>query len=218
MSDSISSPQRCPLCGSDNTVLIPNTGKQVYSSCNICGLTSLSQDQLLEPDEEQFRYEQHNNNPDDPRYREFLGKLFLPLQPLLKQGTFGLDFGCGPGPALALMFRESGYRMNTYDPYFANDPSALRKHYDFITATEVFEHLYNPFKEIELLFSLLKPKGILGVMTKLLKHEIDFPSWFYRNDTTHVSFYTKKTWEWISRHWNADILALDDNIVILRKA
>ena len=213
-----STPQQCPLCGSDNTVLIPNTGKQIYFSCNICRLTYLSQNQLLDPDEEQFRYEQHNNNPDDPRYREFLGELFNPLQPLLKQNSFGLDFGCGPGPALALMFKESGYKMNTYDPYFANDPSALDEHYDFITSTEVFEHLYNPLKEIDLLFSLLKPQGILGVMTKLLKDETDFPTWFYRNDTTHVSFYTKKTWEWISRHWHAEIITLDDNIVIIRKS
>jgi Methyltransferase domain len=218
MNDSINSPQQCPLCGSDNTVLIPNTGKQIYFSCNICGLTSLSQKQLLKPDEEQFRYEQHNNNPDDPRYREFLGKLYIPLQSLLKKSSFGLDFGCGPGPALALMFEDSGYRMNTYDPYFANNPAALNKYYDFITSTEVFEHFYNPFKDIDLLFSLLKPQGILGVMTKLLKDDIDFPTWFYRNDTTHVTFYTKKTWEWISRRWNATILTLDDNIVIFRTA
>jgi len=209
--------QLCPLCDSDNTILIPNTGKQAYYSCTICGLTALSQNQLLEPDEEQFRYEQHNNNPDDPRYREFLGKLFLPLQPLLEPGTLGLDFGCGPGPALAHMFIEAGYRMNIYDPYFANNPTVLRENYDFITSTEVFEHLYNPLKEIDLLFSLLKPQGILGVMTKLLKDEIDFPTWFYRNDSTHVSFYTEKTWKWICKHWNADILSVDDNIVIMRK-
>jgi len=217
MSDSTKFPQPCPLCRSENTQLIPNTGKQVYFSCNICGLTALSQEQQLEPEEEQFRYEQHNNHPDDPRYREFLGKLFLPLQLLLKPSTFGLDFGCGPGPALAHMFEESGYKMKTYDPYFANNPSALKEHYDFITSTEVFEHLYNPFKEIDLLFSLLKPQGVLGVMTKLLREDINFPTWFYRNDTTHVSFYTKETWEWISRRWAADILVLDDNIVIFRK-
>jgi hypothetical protein len=217
MSNSPNFPQSCPLCGSDNTELISNTGKQVYFSCDNCELTSLSQNQLLEPAEEQFRYEQHNNNPNDPRYRDFLGKLFNPLQPLLEQGSFGLDFGCGPGPALALMFKEAGYRMNTYDPYFANNPSVLDERYDFITSTEVFEHLYNPYKEIDLLFSLLKPRGIVGVMTKLLKDEIDFPTWFYRNDTTHVSFYTKKTWEWVSNHWNAKILTLDDNIVIIQK-
>ncbi len=107
--------------------------------------------------------------------------------------------------------------MNTYDPYFANTPSVLTEPYDFITSTEVFEHLYNPFKEIDLLFSLLKPQGILGVMTKLLREDIHFPTWFYRNDTTHVSFYRIKTWEWISRRWSADILVLDENIVIFRK-
>ena len=217
MSETTKKSHTCPLCGSDTTIMIQNTGKQIYYSCTTCELTSLSREQLLEPVDEQFRYEQHNNDPHDPHYREFLGKLFYPLQLLLNKGAFGLDFGCGPGPALALMFKESGYRMNSYDPYFANNPSALYEEYDFITSTEVFEHLYNPFKEIDLLFSLLKPQGILGIMTKLLKEGIHFPTWYYRNDNTHVSFYTKKTWEWISRRWNADILALDDNIVVFQR-
>ncbi len=221
MSDSdntpIPCPCPCPLCGSRNTQTIPDTGKQTYYSCTICGLIFLSPDQLLAPHEERFRYEQHNNDPDDPNYREFLGKLFIPLKSVLNPGNTGLDFGCGPGPALARMFEDSGFSMNIYDPYFADNPEVLEAQYDFITSTEVFEHLYHPFKEINLLFSLLRPQGVLGIMTKLLHEEINFPTWFYRNDSTHVSFYSNKTWEWISRRWEAEILFSDDTIVIFRK-
>ena len=34
----------------------------------------------------------------------------------------GLDFGCGPGPALTLLMEEAGFaKMNLYDPFYFAD-------------------------------------------------------------------------------------------------
>ena len=45
----------------------------------------------------------------------------------------GLDFGCGPGPALADMMQSEGNEMEIYDPFCFPNQDALSKTYDFIT-------------------------------------------------------------------------------------
>ena len=62
----------------------------------------------------------------------------------------GLDFGCGPGPALANMMQSDGYEMEIYDPFFFPNKDALSKKYDFITCTETAEHFFNPHDELNL--------------------------------------------------------------------
>ena len=56
--------------------------------------------------EEQAEYDLHENSPDDPRYRNFLSQLFEPVLAMISPGSYGLDFGSGPGPTLSCMFEE----------------------------------------------------------------------------------------------------------------
>ena len=57
----------------------------------------------------------------------------------------GLDFGAGPGPALAAMMSEDGFDVAIYDPFFQPDAEALQRKYDFITCTAVsYTHLTLP--------------------------------------------------------------------------
>jgi SAM-dependent methyltransferase len=84
-----------------------------------------------------------------------------------------------------------------FDPFFHPDASVLEESYDFIAASEVAEHLYDPAKEFARLRRLLKPGGRLGIMTERCSHETDFGSWYYRRDPTHVAFYSRETLEWI---------------------
>jgi 2-polyprenyl-3-methyl-5-hydroxy-6-metoxy-1,4-benzoquinol methylase len=64
------------------------------------------------------------------------------------------------------MLAEAGFEMSLYDPQFAPDRSVLTREGDFITATEVLEHLHRPAAELERLWSLLRPGGWLAVMTR----------------------------------------------------
>ena len=101
------------------------------------------------------RYKMHDNAPDDPGYRAFLSRLWDVLRPRLRKSAVGLDYGCGPGPALACMIHEDGFAVEKYDLYFFPDRAPLQRKYDFITCTETVEHLRLPME----VFSLFLDAG-----------------------------------------------------------
>jgi SAM-dependent methyltransferase len=207
----------CILCNSRSTHLVLKDKPFTYLACSNCGLYFVEPGQRLDPETEKSRYDQHENNPDDPHYRDFLSQLFGPLSDRLPPGGIGLDFGSGPGPTLSLMFEEAGHRMNIFDPFYANQLSVLSEKYDFITTTETAEHLFNPRKEFEKLWDILKPGGYLGVMTMLNLEPESFKTWHYRNDDTHVAFYQKQSFEWLAQHLGGDVEFLGDRVIIFRK-
>ena len=129
----------------------------------------------------------------------------------------GLDFGSGTGPVISSMLNKEGYDIAQYDPFFAPDKSALEKMYDYIVSCEVFEHFYHPKKEIDRLASLLNPNGALLIMTLLYDDEMDFDTWFYRKDPTHVFIYRKETIEYIANQKGFEIDVLTDRLIALRK-
>jgi len=168
-------------------------------------------------DEEKKRYDRHQNSPGDPGYREFLNKLFLPLKERLEPGARGLDFGSGPGPTLSVMFEEAGYPTELFDPFYANRRKVLNAQYDFITVSEVIEHLRNPKESLDLLWSCLKNKGWLGIMTATVPETGNFSKWYYIHDPTHIGFYSEKTFTWIARHWNAHLERIAPDVALLQK-
>jgi len=171
----------------------------------------------LTADEERAVYQLHNNDPDDAGYRRFLSKLAAPMIARLPEGAAGLDFGCGPGPALAKIFEEAGFSVALYDLYFYPESSMLEQRYDFITCTEVVEHLFEPAKVFAQFDRLLKPGGLLGVMTCFQTDDDRFDNWHYRRDPTHVVFYREATFEWLADRygWQLEVPAKD--VVLLRK-
>lgn len=116
-----------------------------------------------------------------------------------------MDFGCGPGPALVHMLREAGFTADAYDPYYFPNTEVWNRKFDFITATEVFEHLREPGMEIQRLIRLLNTDGWLGVMTKRVRDANSFSTWHYILDPTHIAFYSEATFEWIARNWNLSV-------------
>ncbi|MEP1214430.1 MAG: class I SAM-dependent methyltransferase [Marinobacter sp.] len=165
----------------------------------------------LDERRERAVYDLHDNDPRDEGYRRFLSKLTGPLLERLAPGARGLDFGCGPGPALAAMLREAGMEMALYDPFYYPDTSALGQQYDFITCTEVVEHLHRPAEIFRRLDRLLAPGGLLGVMTCFQTDDERFANWHYRRDPTHIVFYRRATMQWLaSAHgWALEVPAKD---------
>jgi hypothetical protein len=186
-------------------------------SCRTCRLIFIPAEQHISADEEKSRYDQHNNNPDDPDYRTFLSRMFLPMQHRLNARSCGLDFGSGPGPTLSLMFEEGGHRMAIYDHFYAPTHATLSQTYDFITATEVVEHLHRPGFELERLWSLLNSGGLLGVMTQLVPESTPFADWYYIKDPTHVCFFSLPTCEWLAEHWQAELTVPGHNVMLFQK-
>ena len=177
----------------------------------------MDESQLPDAQTEKARYLLHENDPGDEGYRGFLNRLAKPLVERLGNGMEGLDYGCGPGPALAGMLEEAGHRMRVYDPFFERDDEALRRTYDFVTCTEVVEHFHRPADEFERLDGLLRPGGWLGIMTSLVVDDEGFADWYYRKDPTHVVFYKRDTFEYLAARfgWECEVIRTD--VVLMRK-
>ncbi|HXT01123.1 MAG TPA: class I SAM-dependent methyltransferase [Elusimicrobiota bacterium] len=189
--------ESCPLCAGTPRAFLSDGGRD-YLRCGTCSLTFLPPAQHPDAAAERERYSKHNNSSSDPDYRRFLDRLLQPLCARLEPGAEGLDFGCGPGPTAAVMMRERGFPTTDYDPFFCSDGAALAKRYDYVVCTEVFEHLRRPAEELARLDRLLKPGGVLGVMTGVLEDDSAFAGWWYRRDLTHIAFYRPETLGWIA--------------------
>lgn len=208
----------CPVCTQPRTVHFLTVDARDYWRCLTCEATYLHPDQLPSAQAEAELYETHRNEVGDPGYRRFLNKLAQPLLERLPGDLQGLDYGCGPGPALAAMLREAGHQMTIYDPLFFDDRAALERHYDFITCTEVAEHFHRPAQEFKRLDSMLRDGGWLAVMTIFQTDDAAFARWNYRRDPTHVVFYRASTFLYLAQQmdWQCEIPCL--NVVLLRKA
>jgi 2-polyprenyl-3-methyl-5-hydroxy-6-metoxy-1,4-benzoquinol methylase len=97
------------------------------------------------------------------------------------------------------MMREDGFDIRIYDPFFHPDESVLKERYDFITCTETAEHFHHPAREFPRLIGMLRPGGLLAVMTGMLEDRSRFPGWHYHRDPTHVMFYSEITMRWIAQ-------------------
>jgi SAM-dependent methyltransferase len=207
----------CPLCLCECPPPYAAAHGRDYFRCPRCDLVFMDPVQRPDADAERAHYATHRNDAGDPRYRRFLDRLAAPLAQRLAPGASGLDYGCGPGPTLSLMLEEKGFRMRVHDPFFAPDPAALAATYDFITATEVVEHFFEPRQEFGLLDRLLRPGGWLGVMTEIMHEDRDLAAWRYARDPTHVSFYAPATLRWIAGQYGWHMEAPHPNVVLFRK-
>lgn len=210
-------PSTCPLCRAAGPDFYYRDRARSYWRCARCALVFVPPAERVDRAAEKARYDTHRNDPDDPGYRRFLSRLAEPLLARVPAGAEGLDFGCGPGPALAAMLRERGLTVALYDPFYAPDESVWSRAYDFITATEVLEHLHDPARELDRLFGALKPGGWLGVMTRPIREPAALDNWHYIRDLTHVCFYARETFQYIGRRWGAAVDVIDEDVVLMRR-
>ena len=207
----------CPLCEGGNTTFFYRDHRRAYYECPLCRLIFVPAEAHLSPAAEKAEYDRHDNSPNDPRYRQFLSRLHDPLSKRLPAAARGLDFGSGPGPTLSLMFAAAGHEMAIYDKFYAPDASVFNRQYDFITATEVLEHLRAPAQEIERLWQCLRPGGILGIMTKLVVNRSRFAEWYYKNYPEHVCFFSAETFDWLAGELGGRVEHVGEGALLLLK-
>lgn len=130
----------------------------------------------------------------------------------------GLEFGCGPGPALAAELQRLGLDVDLYDVFYHNDPEILDKQYDFVTCTEVVEHFNRPKRDLPILLDRVKPDGVLGIMTKLVIDKEKFKSWHYKNDLTHVAFFSQTTFEFVAEKFGFEVEFVGNDVILLTKS
>lgn len=210
-------PSVCPVCRAQTPERFLSVEGRDYWRCASCEARFLDPRQRLTRQDEYAHYRHHQNDPDDPRYRQFLSTLAEPLLDRLDTGLHGLDYGCGPGPALAAMLREAGHAMALYDPIFEPGPAVLARAYDFITCTETAEHFHRPADEFDRLDHLLRPGGWLGVMTCFQTDDARFAGWHYRKDPTHVVFYREATLRRVAAQRGWSCVIPRKNVALMRK-
>ncbi|MGL6123555.1 MAG: class I SAM-dependent methyltransferase, partial [Shewanella sp.] len=188
-----------------------------YYQCQACHLVSVPPTFYLSHEAEKAEYDKHENHADDLGYQTFLNRTLEPLLARVSPSAQGLDFGCGEGKALSLMAKARGYHIDNYDLYYANHPETLARQYDFITLTEVIEHVSDAAGLLKQLDNLLKPNGILAVMTKRVQDKPAFAHWHYKNDPTHIHFYAQATFEWLAHHYGWRLEIIDKDVAFLYK-
>ncbi len=188
-----------------------------YYQCQDCDLVFRDPQTYLNSLTEKSRYETHENSMENKGYVQFLSPVVESLVPFLHQGDCGLDYGSGPGPILDILFKEQGYQVFNYDPFFNNDPLVLKKSFQFVTCTEAIEHFYKPHDDLKMILSVLDTKGYLVLMTELNSGKETFHNWYYRNDETHVCFLSHKTLDWIAKNLGLERILDQKRLFIFRK-
>ena len=163
----------CPLCDAHGAVLFNRDSHRDYYRCVACRLVFVPPQAWLTAAAEKAEYDLHRNQVDDPGYRNFLNRLFQPLQARLAATAEGLDFGCGPGPALATMLTEAGHNMTLYDRFYAPDREALDRD--------------------------------------------AFAGWHYKNDPTHICFFSRDTFNWLAARWGAELEFIANDVIIFTR-
>lgn len=207
----------CPLCHQADAQPYWQDKWRRYFQCPQCQLVFVHPDDRLTAEQEKAIYDLHQNDVEDLGYQRFLTRISEPLLAKLANNQKGLDFGCGPGPALAHMLSQAGHQMSVYDLYYYPDKQVLASTYDFVVATEVIEHLYSPSQVWQQWLSLLKPQGYLGIMTKLVKDVDAFSKWHYKNDKTHVVFFSRETFEFLAKRDHLELEFFGSDVILLRK-
>ncbi len=206
----------CSLCGSQ-TRDFSVTHKRTYSRCVQCDGISLHPSYYLSKQLEKQRYDAHHNDVNDSGYQSFVSPIIQSVVIDYDKTHKGLDFGSGSGPVVTMMLRDKGFDVQTFDPFFDPNTIALKTTYDYIICCEVMEHFYHPDKEFKLLRSLLNPNGTLYCKTNVYNDTINFDTWWYKNDATHVFFYTKKTIHWIKKEYNFNTVFIRENLITFKR-
>jgi hypothetical protein len=159
----------------------------------------------------------HQGHVETPAYQATLRR----LADALPQGSSApgpwLDFGCGPTRPLQRLIQARGIAMDAYDPLFAPDPGPLRHTYACIGCSETVEHFHRPGEAFDLVQSLLRPGGWLGILTLVLRRPEHLPDWWYANDFTHVAFYQPHTWLHLAARYGWEASFPDPNVALFRK-
>lgn len=204
----------CPLCN-HSTVAFFTTKSHQYYSCDYCKGIFMSDDDLPILADEKNRYLEHNNDINDVRYQQFVMPIVQQVVDHYTPEHRGLDFGAGTGPVISKLLTDRSYQIVQYDPFFHNYPELLLDKYDYIVACEVIEHFHQPNVEFVRLKEMLKPGGRLICMTTIYHPGIDFKTWYYKNDPTHVFFYHSDTLQFIQKSYGFSELQIFNNLIVL---
>ena len=93
---------QCALCYSETVPFNKFRGKE-YTLCSVCKSVMMNSRDLINPEAEKKRYDNHNNDVTDLGYRNFVKPLVDLVVKNESISSAGLDYGAGPGPVISVM-------------------------------------------------------------------------------------------------------------------
>jgi len=207
---------KCTLCESKTALFSEHQGRAFYV-CDCCGVVLLHPDFYLNSAQEKERYDLHSDDVTAEGYQNFVKPITDDVAKYFTVEHQGLDFGCGKTEIVKYVLEQQGFNIQGFDPFYFNDKELLTKKYHYITSCEVIEHLYRPREVFQQLFELLQPNGKLFLKTSLYSMDLDFGKWWYKNDPTHVTLYTKKTLEFLKGFYGFKSLNIHKKHIVLSK-
>ena len=209
----------CKICHYTTKIFEDMELQKQFHACPKCHCIALDPHYYLSHEKENSLYNNHQNSLENEGYVKMFEDFLDYFWDDLTCKEKALDFGSGPTPVLAELLKRREVLIDCYDKFYQPIRCFENQTYDFITSTEVFEHLDDPVATLSLLSQHLKPQGKIALMT--LFHTNDealFLKWWYRRDPTHIMFYTPKTLDVLAQKCGLEVLKTDGKrIGILQK-
>ncbi len=136
------------------------------------------------------------------------------------------DYGSGPTPALVQLLKEynckfvfkNDVKIKHWDPFFYPDGDFFENGADIVFCLEVIEHFENPLEGFRGLAKSCAQGGLIAIQTQLAPNTFeDFEKWWYKEDSTHVSFYTLNSIEECAKQVGLHFEDAKNGVFFLRK-
>lgn len=181
----------CPVCGAERLAEL-ETKRALFFRCGVCAF--VFRDPSDRPDDRQAvaRYSLHRNSAEDPGYVSYLTKIIDRGLSAAGPGVVRvLDWGSGPVAVCSELLRARGLAVDSWDPHFMAERLPPESAYDVAFCVETAEHFFHPLADFSELAARVRPGGLLVLHTHIVPDDdAAFRSWWYKEDPTHVSFYS----------------------------
>lgn len=210
---------RCLICHADTDCFVDAALELESYRCPDCGTIFKDPQSHQTFSLQKQRYDLHENDPSDEGYRRYFQHFLDWVLPQAGEPGNSLDFGCGSSTLLADMLAQRGWKPTAYDPIYHPQQDYRDTLYDLITAVEVFEHLHDPDATFGMLAGLLGKEGYLAIRTEFVPDSIEaYLRWYYRQDPTHVVFFTPEAFGQLCARWGCSYVADNSkNMLLVRK-
>lgn len=149
---------KCSICNSESEIIFTKSNYDYYECSNCKSLFipyGIDQSNMVGGGFELERNTQQNHER---------------LQRFIRYATiFGtiLDYGCGNG-MLVDYCNKREQECDGYDKFNPKYDKIPNKKYNLVSMVEVIEHTFKPFSEIDEIYNLLLPNGILYIETSFV--------------------------------------------------
>jgi hypothetical protein len=218
----------CRLCQNPSQIIFEDV--RPFYACNVCGL--IFSDCLLSAEEVEKHYKnQYSSGFDWKKEAQHFVEWFDHFGFAVPVRTLSIfDYGSGGG-FLTKALREMSFKVDCYEPILHGEFNRenYAEAYEIVILNEVVEHLEDINKTLDTVYSILADNGVVFIKTnltdKLINNPLNFyelfKGWWYKDDPTHISFFSSLTIEYICKDRGRNLvdkaISETNNCVVLQK-